>query len=201
MSWADVLQGILKTVPRVALKGMCLIPCAAHCCGLGAFPSLCSSWGHGTDKQVPVGNNHYDSCWRTKPIIPEATGIPVWLVLQFVSGAAGQWCGKHPYRHSGTQYSSATLCHGDPIAFSKVLNVKTCKIAPVPLPPISISCLLPSLEECKRLAKCMLERELLWISSEVTLNSLELPPRKEHEKCQSLLFPFLWRHQKEPYLC
>lgn len=148
MSLADVLQGILMTVPQVALKGMCLIPCAAHCCELGAFPPLCFSWGHATDKQVPVGNNHDESCQSTKAISPGATGIPAWLVSQFVSGAAGEWCGKHHYWYSGTYYSSATLFHGDPIAFSKVLTVKSCKIALVPLPPISISCPSPCLEGC-----------------------------------------------------
>lgn len=173
MFLADVLQGILMTIPWVALKGMCLIPCAAHCCGLGAFPSLCFSWGHVTNKQVPVGNDQDHSCWSTKPINPEATGIPAWLVLQSVSGAAGQQCGKHHYCWCGTNYSSATLCCGDPIAFSKDLTVKPSKIASVSLPPISISCSSPCLEGWKRLVKCILERELLWIFSEVTLNSLE----------------------------
>lgn len=201
MSLADVLQDILMRVPRVALKGICLIPCAAHCCGMGAFPSLFFSWGHATNKQVPVGNNHDDSCPSTKPISPGATGIPVWLVWQFVSGATGQWCGKHHFWYSGTHYSSATLCHGDPIVFSKDLTVKSRKIPSVPLPPTSNSFPSPCLEGCKRLAKCILEREMMWIFSEVTLNSLELPPRKEHEKCPSLLFQFLWSHQKVPYFC
>lgn len=189
------------TVSGVALKGICLIPCAAHCCGLGAFPSLCFSWGHVTNKQVPVGNGHGDSGWSAKPISPGARGIPVWLVLQFVSAAAGQWCGKHHYWCSGTHHSSATLCRGDPTAFSRDLTVKSCKIASVPLPPTSISCPSPCLEGCKRLVKRILERQLLRIFSEVALNRLELPPRKEHEECQSLLFQFLGRHQKVPYLC
>lgn len=32
---------------------------------------------------------------------------------------------------------------------------------------------------------------LVQIISEVTLNHLEVPPRKEHEKCQLLLFQHL----------
>lgn len=189
MSLAAVLQGILMKVPQVALKGMCLIPCAAHYCGLGAFPSLCFSWGHATNKQVPVGNNHADSCQSTKPISPgQQESLCGWCCILSVelqgSDVGSTISGTLAHMIAVQLY----LCYGDPIAFFKDLTVKSCKIASVPLPAILISCPSPCLEGCKRLDKCILDRELLWIFSEVTLNSLELPPREKHEKCQSLLF-------------